>query len=380
MSQSLKPILALLLLALPYMLTAQKEAYLKTKDILYYGAIHGLEKPDPNKVTFEFNNGNKKDFAPDEALEFGLADGRKWVSREYEGKKQFFEELENGKVSLLLQEQGKSKSYLLEKGEEIIALSEENGDENYFKDVFSAQLEDCYLTEKTIRLAKYKSANLTYFISQYNDCVHKPFPKFRIGPAVGARMYQNVIKSKFFPNVPEEHISPSVGAYIELPLSYKPQIFLVTQLTVAHYSFTTYNEFGNIETGITSKNTHYLKHTDLDIPLMLKYRFPYYKISPYIQAGPAFQVGLSTKAYSISKRYAFVKGQNTLIEDDNDGYADSGALNNKYFGAMGGAGVEIPINPYITSVIGVNYSIYTADVETGSNRKTYPEFFVAVTF
>ncbi|MEQ8808994.1 MAG: outer membrane beta-barrel protein [Imperialibacter sp.] len=378
MSQSLKPILALLLLALPYMLTAQKEAYLKTKDILYYGAIHGLEKPNPNKVTFEFNNGNKKDFTPEEALEFGLADGRKWVARDHNDKRQFFEELEDGKVSLLLQEQGKSKSYLLEKDGEIIALDEENGSDNYYKDVLSTQLEDCYLTEKTIRLAKYKSANLTYFISQYNDCVHKPFPKFRIGPAVGVRMYQNVIESKFFPNVPEEHIAPSIGAYIELPLSYRPQIFLVTQLTVAHYSFSTQNQFSNIETGITSQNTHYLKHTDLDIPLMLKYRFPYYKISPYIQAGPAFQMGLSTKAYSLTDRYQFLNGQNTLIEED--GYVDSGALNNKYFGAVGGVGVEIPINPYITSVVGVNYSVYTADVNTGSNRKTYPEFFVAITF
>ncbi|WP_339792298.1 hypothetical protein [uncultured Imperialibacter sp.] len=187
-----------------------------------------------------------------------------------------------------------------------------------------------------------------------------------------------MIKSKFFPNVPEEHIAPSIGAYVELPLSYRPQIFLVTQLTVAHYSFTTYNEFGNIETGITSQNTHYLKHTDLDIPLMLKYRFPYYKISPYIQAGPAFQMGLSTKAYSLTDRYAFINGQYTQVEED--AYVESLALNNKYIGAMAGAGVEIPINPYITSIIGVNYSIYTADVNTGSNRKTYPEFFVAVTF
>ena len=111
---------------------------------------------------------------------------------------------------------------------------------------------------------------------------------------------------------------------------------------------------------------------------MLKYRFPYYKISPYIQAGPAFQMGLSTKAYSLTDRYQFLNGQNTLIEED--GYVDSGALNNKYFGAVGGVGVEIPINPYITSVVGVNYSVYTADVNTGSNKKTYPEFFVAITF
>ncbi|WP_339815413.1 outer membrane beta-barrel protein [uncultured Imperialibacter sp.] len=378
MSQSLKPILALLLLALPYMLTAQKEAYLKTKDILYYGAIHDLEKPDPNKVTFEFNNGNKKDFTPDEALEFGLPDGRKWVSKEYEGKKQFFEELENGKVALLLQEQGKSKSYLLEKGEEIIALGEDNGDENYFKDVLAAQLEDCYLTEKTIGLAKYKSANLKYFISQYNDCVHKPFPKFRIGPVVGVRIYQNIIESKFFPQVPEEMVTMSLGAIVEIPISYSPQILLVTQPMVAYHSFTATNNNYSPEDATTSYNTHYLKHTDLDIPIMLKYRFANYKFSPYIQAGPALQLGISTKAYSLSDKVKLQNGQFELIAEDV--YVDSGALANKYLGVSGGAGVEIPINSYITSVVGVNYSIYTADVDTGSNRKTYPEFFVAVTF
>jgi hypothetical protein len=153
---------------------------------------------------------------------------------------------------------------------------------------------------------------------------------------------------------------------------------LVTQPMVAWYSFQAYNSVYNLETDITSNNTHYLEHSDLDLPVMLKYRFANYKISPYIQAGLGVQLGLSTKAYSISDRYGRVNGQYTLIDEGI--YVDSGALSNQYFGAVGGAGVEIPIGPYLTTVVGANYSIYTSDVDTGSNRKSYPDFFVAVTF
>ncbi len=378
MTRSLKTVLSLLLSILPFFAFAQKEGYLKTREIVYYGALFGLEKPDTASVVFQFNNGNKKTFTPEEALEFGLADGRKWVSRSLDGKQQFFEEMETGKATLLFQKQSKDKSFLLEKEGKVISMTEENDSEDYYKDVLSTQLADCYLTEKTIKLAKYKAANLKYFVSQFNDCLHKPFPKFRIGPVVGVRIYENVIKSKFFPDEPEKMVTVSFGAIVEIPISYRPQILLVTQPMVAFHSFEATNSNYSPEDATTSYNTHYLKHTDLDIPIMLKYRFANYKFSPYVQAGPALQVGLSTEAYSISDKVKFQNGQFELIAEDI--YVDSGALANKYFGVAGGAGVEIPINPYITSVVGVNYSIYTADVDTGTSRKSYPEVFIGVTF
>lgn len=379
MPQSLKTILAVVLFALPTLSMAQKEGFLKTKDVLYYGLLYGIEENDPLKIEFQFNNGNRRAFSPEEALEYGTADGKRWVTRRFNGSMQFFEELESGKVNLLAQKQGgRQHTYLLEKDGVVIPMGEESGEKDYYKDVISEQLADCYLTEKNIRLAKYTAPNLKYFVSQANECLQKPFPKFRIGPAVGLRLYRNEIKSLYFPKIPEENVALSFGALIEIPLSYKPQLLLVTQPMVAAYSFTVFETNYSIKTDVTAENTHYLIHTDLDLPLMLKYRFPHYKVSPYVQAGPAFQLGLSTESYSITDQYTRVDGQYSLVREDI--YTDSGALANKYMGAVAGIGAEIPLSPYITSVFGVNYSIFTSDVDTGNNRKSYPDFFVAVTF
>lgn len=79
---------------------AQTGAYLKTRDMLYYGAIHELEKKDPTQVIFEFNNGNKRIFKPGEAIEFGIQEGQlRWIAKTFEGKSYFFLELEGGKSS-----------------------------------------------------------------------------------------------------------------------------------------------------------------------------------------------------------------------------------------------------------------------------------------
>lgn len=77
MLQFQKTIFLLLLISIPSLSVAQKSGYLKTKDMLYYGALHGLDKPDPTQVVFEFNNGNKRTFKPGDAVEFGIQEGEK---------------------------------------------------------------------------------------------------------------------------------------------------------------------------------------------------------------------------------------------------------------------------------------------------------------
>lgn len=172
----------------------------------------------------------------------------------------------------------------------------------YYRDVLQTELNDCYLTERSLKLAKYKKANLKYFVSQYNDCLHKPFPKFRIGPLVGLKLLENNIKSKYFPKVPESDAGLSLGFLAEVPLSYKPQFLLAMQPSVANFRFSVEDATFNPETGVTSLNTHYLKHTDLDLPLMLKYRMSFYRVSPYVQAGLLAQFSLSSESYSLTDR------------------------------------------------------------------------------
>ncbi len=374
-----KPALIFLIALLPGLATAQKQGYLKTKEMLYYGAIHGLETPDPTQVVFQFNNGNKKAFKPGEALEFAIEDGqKKWVARTVQGTTLFYELLEHGRVSLLSLRDGKQRTYFLERDSTLTLLSAAKTDQAYYKEVLETELEDCYLTAKSINLAKYKRANLKYFVSQYNDCLHKPFPKFRIGPAVGLKMLNNEIKSKYFPAVPETDMALSLGGIIEIPVSYKPQFLIALQPSAAHFTFTTEASTYNPETGITSLNTHYLDHIDLDLPVLLKYRLPFYYASPYLQAGFAAQVGLSTKSYSLTDRLESVNGQ--LVVTEEDIYVDSGALASSFFGTILGAGVEIPLTPYITSIVGFNYSMFKADVETGYNKKRSADFFIAFTF
>jgi len=378
MSQSLKTFFAgaIALAFATHFCYAQTEGYLKTKDLLYYGLLYGLEKPQASEVTFQFNNGNKRVFTPYDALEFGTGEGgKKWVSRQYKGEPRFFQEIVNGKVSLLYLNQ--EDRFMLEKDNKLIDLSPAEDSPDYYSNVLSSTLADCYLTEKTLKLAKYKQSNLRYFISQYNDCLPKPFTKFRVGPVAGLRIYKNAINSKYFPNLPEEHVTIAFGALVEIPLSSTSQVLLVTQPMVGIYNFSVRDTQYNPQTAITSENTHHLEHTDLDLPVMLKYRLPF-RTAPYIQAGLAAQIGLSTKSYSVSDRYGRVNNVYTLLEEDI--YVDSQALAGTFFGPIVGAGVEVPITPYITTVWGVNYSIYKANVDTGDNRKTYPDIFLAITF
>jgi len=355
---------------------AQTQGYLKTKDLIYYGMLYGLEKLQPGEVVFQFNNGNKRVFTPYDAIEFGTAEtGKKWVSRNYRGEPQFFEEMVDGKASLLYLNQ--EERFLLEKDSLLIELSAAEDSPDYFAEALKINLADCYLTEKTLKLAKYKKNNLRYFVSQYNDCVPKAFSKFRIGPVAGVRVYENVINSKYFPNVPEEYVTIAFGALVEIPLSATSQVLLATQPMVGIYNFTVHETQYNPQTAKRSENTHYLEHTDLDLPVMLKYRLPL-RTAPYLQAGLAAQIGLSTKSYSITDQYGRVDNQDTLLKEDI--YADSQALASFYFGPIVGAGVEVPITPYITTVWGINYSIYKAKVDTGDNRKSYPDIFLAITF
>lgn len=379
MLQFQKTIFLLLLTSIPSLSVAQKSGYLKTKDMLYYGALHGLDKPDPTQVVFEFNNGNKRTFKPGDAVEFGIQEGeKKWVAKTFDGNIRFYQELVKGKASLLYLKTGKNSNYFLEANGNLIRLEKNGADSASYRQVLKNALQDCYLTEKTIRLAKYKTANLKYFVSQYNECLHKPFPKFRAGPTVGIKLLNNEIKSKYFPSVPETDEAVSIGALMELPISYKPQILLVLHPTVAKFNFSVREDTYNPQTDVVSINNHHLDHIDLDLPLMLKYRFPFYYASPYIQAGLAAQVGLSTKSYTLTDRIEQVDGQYEVTEKDL--YIDSGALARSFFGAVMGAGVEIPITPYITGILGANYAVFNADVETGYNKKRSQEFFIAVTF
>lgn len=369
----------LFLTSIPALSVAQKSGYLKTKDMLYYGALHGLEKPDPTQVVFEFNNGNKRTFQPGDALEFGIQEGEKrWVAKTFDGQIRFYQELVKGKASLLYLKTGKSSNYFLEMDGNLIPLEKNGADSASYRQVLKKELQDCYLTEKTIRLAKYKTANLKYFVSQYNECLHKPFPKFRAGPTVGIKLLNNEIKSKYFPSVPEADEAISIGALMELPISYRPQILLVVHPTVAKFNFSVRDETYNPQTNVVSINNHHLDHIDLDLPMMLKFRLPFYYASPYIQAGLAAQVGLSTKSYTLTDRIEQVDGRYEVTEKDL--YVDSGALASSFFGAVMGTGVEIPITPYITGILGASYAIFNADIETGYNKKRSPEFFIAVTF
>lgn len=379
MPHSPKPFFFSVLFLLSATAYAQQTGYLKTPELLYYGTLHGLNAPNAKGVVFEFNNGNKRTFSPSDAIEFGTEDKRKWVSRDFGGEKLFFEELEKGKVNLLmLQEKGR-KSYFIEKAGQVMAMSAQKSDTAFYKDILLSELSDCYLTEKSIELARYKTANLKYFLSQYNDCLHKPFPKFRVGPLVGLRFYTNEITSKFFPKgVPEEHLAPSLGAIIELPVSIKPQILLVTQPVIATYSFATFSTFYNVQTAVTSNTTHYLEHVDLDLPVMLKYRTSYYRASPFIQLGLAYQLSFAVRSYAVTDQYQLRNNRFELVAEDIR--TDSDALAKGYMGAVGGVGIEVPINPYITTVIGSNFSVFNAKVETGKNRKTYPELYLAVIF
>lgn len=131
-------------------------------------------------------------YTPNEVKEYGLDDGRIYISKTIFAddslRKVFMQRLVKGKFTLYYYRGKTSKTFYWEKDStkfyELPKYHKDQPEINFRNDL-EYLTGDCENVRNAIKLASYNIKSLTELVTNYNNCVLKPFQYFRYGLLVG---------------------------------------------------------------------------------------------------------------------------------------------------------------------------------------------------
>jgi hypothetical protein len=209
-------------------------------------------------------------FTAEDIKEYGLADGRVFVSKEIEhrGKNQlvFLEILFNGTHKLYQYSKGKNPRFFIEKEDSYFSeLIKEN---NQYRDQLNAIFSSHPQVSENVKILKYKKKYLIKFLDNLNKNLNRPVPHTKIG--------LSTIFNQTILHVPDDfnnrylnglsfakNKSFGLGLYIDTPIEMSNLTFNVG-LNYQKSSFSLNSQIDSTETDIV------INISSLDIPVMLR--------------------------------------------------------------------------------------------------------------
>jgi len=178
-------------------------------------------------------NGEIIQLSPEKVKEYGLSDGRVYVSKTLPGsdpeKKCFFERLVDDSLKLYKFKSRNGKIFYLQDAENsLIPLVKTSAFDNGYKQELEKYKKECPEMEEIIKHINYNSRTLTAFTKQYNNCQKEYIPLFTLSAFAAlefarykAQPYENDL-SKLTYNY---HRSLNYGVGMDIPLMFDKAFF-----------------------------------------------------------------------------------------------------------------------------------------------------------
>ncbi len=242
-------------------------------------------------------DGNIIQYSPFEVKEYGLNDGRVYVSKDIKlngpSRRVFLERLVSDTTSLYYFKDEDIETYFIEnKKAGFVELPHRSLDkaELAYRHILSGLMSDCHEVDDALKVVIYQKKSMALLTKRYNACVNKPFPFFKYGfyagvgfstldyiSGVGNAFFKQ--ENIYFKNADFKYDNGFIfGVFIDQPLastdfSIHPEIYF----TKNDYSSKYEMDGAQIEVFINTQS--------INFPVLFRYTFPIAKARPYINAG-----------------------------------------------------------------------------------------------
>ncbi|HEY4785158.1 MAG TPA: outer membrane beta-barrel protein [Bacteroidales bacterium] len=233
-------------------------------------------------------------FSPDEVKEYGFDNERVYFSRiihvDNSEKRVFLERICKGKINLYYYRDKHGRRFFIENDTtRLIELRKKPGENYAYKELLKIYVQDCADIWDVLQFTAFNKLALSKFINQYNECKVKPFPFFKFGVFVGygstkpanAKLTDELLEGANFNN----DYSFSVGASMDIPIMYSnfsihPEICYQKNAFSSHYE--TKSSINDVIINVTTVN----------IPFLIRYTCPSFKVRPFINFGSVFSYNI----------------------------------------------------------------------------------------
>lgn len=245
------------------------------------------------------NNTKIIKYTPEDLKEYGLKNGRIYVSKQIEvghnTRKVFLERLVKGNATLYYFTNENGKTFFIETdSSSLIPVYKKDviSRKIIFKEQLDSLLKDCDSTKNAIKVASYNRQSLSRLVIMYNTCELKPLSFFKFGLSIGgvstrvffpSNMSYTLLTGADFDN----DYSYTLGAFCDIPIT-KERFYLHTEVCYLGNKFYSnkIDEVSNSETQI------FVNTSTINIPVMVRFVPSIYKHRPFFNLGPVFSQGI----------------------------------------------------------------------------------------
>src|SRR5688572_9003561 len=162
-------------------LFSQTQSYIATDSTSVNGIriIAGTDQENTYSIKVMVNSKQIKEYLPNQLNEYGLADGRVYVSRKinFKGYERsfFLQRLVRDSLTLYRYDGKDKKTFYLERDSGmLVEIDKKNPD---FRKVLTENMRDCEAVHDAIQTVSYRKVPLTELVTRYNSCQSTtPFP------------------------------------------------------------------------------------------------------------------------------------------------------------------------------------------------------------
>jgi hypothetical protein len=227
-------------------------------------------------------------YTPNELIEYGLKDGRIFISREIQlsdSKERVFLERLNKEGAILFYYRGKGiKSFFLEKDSSLfLEIQRHNQDNNSYTKQLMILTSDCSNVLDAVKFVRYNKKSMSKLISRYNNCELKPFPHLRYGLVLGYELanlnpspdnlggYVHNINFRFDGGL-------MIGFFLDIPILVS-DFSLNTGLNFSKHGYSFNKLVGNQEFDFVANIS------SLKLPVLIRYTYPSNRFRPFVNLG-----------------------------------------------------------------------------------------------
>jgi opacity protein-like surface antigen len=271
-----------------------------------------------------------KTYTPDEVAEYGFQDGATYVARVISlngaEKKVFLERLSQGTLTLYYYKSREVSCFYLEEdsGQLVEVPRKDSLDkERGYREILSPYVGDCEFVSDQLEYVSYHRMSFHRFANRYNECLRRPFPHMMYGLTAGygfSRITTPV--SVIYNSVNEMNVdlvirhidfkydgSLSFGFFIDIPVQVSDFSFHAeANYNRNHYRYDKRTEKSDV--GIL------VKTSSLNVPVMLRYAYPFVNCRPFVNAGAIYSFHMNSETQGFHAVISENSSETSQLEKD----------------------------------------------------------------
>lgn len=288
--------------------------------------IQGSTEKENCLRMFEWRAGKYTVHKPDDIKEYHIGKRKSYysmpIAREDTTVMRFVRKIVDGETRLYCYYSGQYNIYIIQNADTAVQLNRKD-----FKEGLSQVLSAC--PEKTEEIINNLQDNYYFLkkvVRQYNnDCRFTPINLKRVGFFAGTNLIINTNPAYYMPASPGERMNLTFGAFSDVPIdasnfSFHGEIFY-RGIQLKKSDEILYDKYHQDEPDIVDTIVYnsYFKQHSLNVPLMLRYYFPFNSVRPFVNAGIQMSLNLTKNSYdsSVFYRRDLESPMNELIFDNN---------------------------------------------------------------